>query len=256
MPRNHHLARIPVEMEYPDEILGNLINEVFSGEYESGHDGADLTILDIGANIGSFAVWAALRWPGSTIHCFEANPGTFPYLQRNTRGNPRIHCNHAAVFPGVERKMTFFSRFAGDGEAGLATYIGETFRRDLQGHRHEVDVADPAGLPKADIVKLDIEGGEGAVLAALDLSGTALVLCEFQNRRNRLQMQATLAKAGFVAVRDEAAPWDPILDYKDYNQDLKGDIYGHMFYARKGQTKLPHASNAANGAARATTAAG
>ena len=36
MPRSHHLARIPIEMEYPDVILGNLVNEVFSGEYESG----------------------------------------------------------------------------------------------------------------------------------------------------------------------------------------------------------------------------
>ena len=61
MPRNRHAASISVAMEYPDDILGNLVNEVFSGEYESGHDGAGLTILDIGANIGSFAVWAALR---------------------------------------------------------------------------------------------------------------------------------------------------------------------------------------------------
>ena len=46
------------------------------------------------------------------------------------------------------------------------------------------------------------------------------------------------AKAGFVAVRDDAAPWDPILDFRDYNQRLKGDIFGQMFYERRGQTKL------------------
>ena len=238
MPRNRHVAQISIAMEYPDDILGNLVNEVFSGEYESGHDGADLTILDIGANIGAFAIWAARRWPGSTIHCYEANPATFPYLQRNTQANPRIHCRHAAVFPGGRRTMTFFYRFAGDGEAGLAAYMGDTFRQGVAGVHHEVDVADPALLPRADIVKLDIEGGEAAVLGALDLSATALVLTEFQNRRNREQMQATLAKAGFVAVRDDAAPWDPILDFRDYNQSLKGDIYGHIFYERKGQTRL------------------
>ena len=225
-------------MEYPDDILGNLVNEVFSGEYESGHDGAGLTILDIGANIGSFAVWAALRWPGSTIHCYEANPGTFPYLQRNTRANPLIHCNHAAVFPGDEKTMSFFYRFDGDGEAGLAAYMDDTFRKGVAGHTYDVTVAAPRDLPKADIVKLDIEGGEAAVLAALDLTGTSLVLSEFQNGRNRIAMQETLAKAGFVAVRDEASPWDPILDFKDYNQDLKGDVYGHMYYERKGQTRL------------------
>jgi hypothetical protein len=62
------------------------------------------------------------------------------------------------------------------------------------------------------------------------LSGISLVLAEFQNRRNRAEMQQMLATAGFFAVRDEATPWDPLLGYyKDYNPDLKGDVYGHMF---------------------------
>lgn len=245
MPRNHHTAQIPVAMEYPDEILGNLVNEVFSGEYECGFDGSDLTILDVGANIGSFAVWASLRWPGSTIHCYEANPGTFPYLLANTRSNPRIHCTEAAVFPGGAARMRFVSKFDGDGEAGLAAYMDDTFRPGRPAEIREVDVVDPAALPRADIVKLDIEGGEGAVLAALDLSQTVLVLTEFQNRRNRLALQETLAAAGFVAVRDEAAPWDPILAYNDYNPNLAGDVYGHMFYARAGQTRLrPRSSGA------------
>lgn len=237
MVRARHTAHIPVEVEYP-EILRNLANDVLSGEYESGHDGSGLKILDIGANVGFFALWASLRWPGSEIHCYEANPGTFPYLQRNTRRNPLIHCTHAAVFPGPERTMKFFSRFPGDGEAGLTAYLYETFNANLAGDVHEVPVMKPADLPEADIVKLDIEGGEGAVLAALDLSGVSLVLAEFQNRRNRTEMQDTLAKAGFVPVRDEEAPWDPILGYRDYNQALHGDIFGHMFYERQGQTRL------------------
>ena len=142
------------------------------------------------------------------------------------------------MFPGTESKAEFFSRFAGDGEAGLLAYAGDTFRAGVLEATYEVDVIAPSALPKADIVKLDIEGGEGAVLAALDLSATSLVLGEFQNRRNRVDMQATLAKAGFIALRDEECPWDPILDYKDYRQDLKGDVYGLMFYERRGQTRL------------------
>jgi FkbM family methyltransferase len=228
-------------MEYPDDRLGDIVDYVFSGEYESGHDGSGLTILDIGANIGAFAVWASRRWPESTIHCYEANPETFPYLERNTAADPRIHCTHAAVYPGGERTMPFFYRFAGDGEAGLSAYMGETFRAGAEGRTCEVAVVSPAALPKADIVKLDIEGGEAAVLAALDLGGTALVLGEFQNRRNRVEMQAVLARAGFVAVRDDETPWDPILDFNDYSRSLEGDVYGHMFYERQGQKRLTRA---------------
>jgi len=237
MPSENLLAKIPVHVEFPD-AMRDAVTYVLSGEYESGHDGTGLTILDIGANVGSFALWASLRWPGSTIHCFEPNPGTFEYLKRNTATNPAIHCNNAAVFPGNEKKATFHSRFAGDGEAGLAAYSGDTFREGMPRDSYEVDVVSPTALPRGDIVKLDIEGGEATVLASLDLSGTSLVLGEFQNRRNRILMQATLEKAGFFAVSDEECPWDPILDYKDYRQDLKGDIYGHMFYERTGQTKL------------------
>ena len=237
MTRAHLLAKIPVGIEFP-EAMRDAVSYVLSGEYESGHDGSGLTILDIGANVGSFALWAALRWPGSAIHCYEPNPGTFAYLKRNTAANAAIHCTNAAVFPGGLVKAKFFSRFAGDGEAGLIAYAGDTFRKDVLDQAYEVDVVAPATLPKADIVKLDIEGGEAAVLATLDLAGTSLVLGEFQNRANRVAMQATLANAGFVALRDEECPWDPILDYKDYRQDLKGDIYGHMFYERVGQTRL------------------
>lgn len=237
MPRTNLLAKIPVTLDIP-EGMENGPTYVLSGEYESGHNGADLAVLDIGANIGAFALWATLRWPGSTIHCFEPNPGTFAYLKRNTAGNPRIHCHKAAIYPGGDKTATLHSRAAGDGEAGLAAYSGDTFRAGMERDSFEVDVVAPSALPKADIVKIDIEGGEATVLAALDLTGVSLVLGEFQNRRNREAMRATLEKAGFFAVSDEEAPWDPILDYKDYRQDLKGDVYGHMFYERKGQTKL------------------
>ena len=36
----------------------------------------------------------------------------------------------------------------------------------------------------------------------------------------------------------EECPWDPILDYMEYKRELIGDVYGRMFYARRGQTKL------------------
>jgi FkbM family methyltransferase len=232
-------ASIPLSIECPDAMRAP-VEYVLSGEYESNHDGTCLDILDVGANVGSFALWAMLRWPGSRISSFEPNPGTFEFLRRNTAGYPGIAITNAALFPGGQRRATFFSRYAGDGEAGLQAYAGDTFVAGAEGTTFEVDVVDPATLPSAEIVKLDIEGGEAAVLAALDLSRTVLVLAEFQNTKNRDAMRATLSASGFEAVLDEAAPWDPILDYRDYRQDLKGDFYGRMFYRRKGQTRLVH----------------
>ncbi len=238
MPHARLNARVPVDIEFPEQMR-HAVAYVLDGEYESGHDGNGLTILDIGANVGSFALWALRRWPGSVVHSYEANPDTFELLQRNTRDNSRIHSVNAAVFPSTETGTAkFFARYPGDGEAAMLEYAGDTFREGVAVATHVVNVVTPSALPRADVIKLDIEGGEAAVLGALDLAETSLVLAEFQNGRSRLQMQETLARAGFAAIRDEACPWDPILDYRDYRQDLKGDIYGHMFYERHGQSRL------------------
>ncbi len=238
MPHARLQAKVPVDIEFP-EPMRHAVTYVLNGEYESGHDGNGLTILDIGANVGSFALWALRRWPGSIVHSYEPNPDTFALLKRNIQGMDGIRGVNAAVFPTAHSgKAKFFARYAGDGEAALLDYASDTFRSEVVEATHNVDVVTPASLPRADIVKIDIEGGEAAVLGALDLSGTALVLAEFQNGRSRQQMQETLIGAGFFAIRDEACPWDPILDYKDYRQDLVGDVYGHMFYERRGQTRL------------------
>ncbi len=215
------------------------VRYVLEGEYESHCDGFGLDILDIGANVGAFALWADMRWRGSTIRCYEPNPGTFAYLERNIKGRPNISATNAAVYPGVGRREPFFSRYAGDGEAGLVSYARDTFRDQAVMSDFDVDVVAPSDLASADIVKLDVEGAEAAILAHLDLSKTSLVLAEFQNSRNRGEMQARLADS-FVAVLDEACRWDPILDYRDYREDLKGNVYGRMFYVRRGMTRLMH----------------
>jgi predicted RNA methylase len=78
-------AQVPVTMEVPDSVYGAVV-EVLTGEYEPGYFGEGLTILDIGANVGSFSLWANLRWPGSTIYAYEPHPGTCAMLKRNLAG--------------------------------------------------------------------------------------------------------------------------------------------------------------------------
>lgn len=236
MQTTSFISHIPLALDCPPPMAA-AVRYVLEGEYESHFDGTGLDILDIGANIGSFARWADMRWPNSTIRCFEPNPGTFAFLERNIAGRPNITATNAAIDPGTATTASFFARYDGDGEAGLVSYAGDTFRAGAIQGIFDVAVLSPKALVSADIVKLDVEGAEAAILKHLDLSRTELVLTEFQNRRNREAMQAILSE-NFVAVLDEACPWDPILDYRDYRQDLKGDVYGRMFYARPKLTRL------------------
>lgn len=236
----HYIARIPMSLVAPDAMYW-AIKDVLEGEYESGFDGVGLDILDIGANVGSFALWATARWPGSVVTSYEPHPGTFELLKRNTHLRRDIVPVNAALFPGVGKTATFVSRFAGDGESGLASYAGDTFVDGAMVERYEVAVVDPASLPSADVVKIDIEGGEGDVLDRIDLSKTSLVLLEYQNRKNRLQIEARL-RADFDVVDTLEYDWEPMLDQTCYRPDLAGDVYGRMFAARKGVTRMQRAA--------------
>jgi FkbM family methyltransferase len=243
MNRSRFVTHIPLALACPP-LMESAVRYVLEGEYESHLDGSKLDILDIGANIGSFARWAELRWPGSHIRCYEPNPGTFSFLERNIAGRPQITAVNAAVYPGTSGTEKFFARYDGDGEAGLVSYAADTFRASAMDRTFDVEVVSPETLASADIVKLDVEGAEAAILRHLDLSRTQLVLAEFQNHRNRSEMRAILNN-DFVPLLDEACPWDPILDYQDYRADLKGDVYGRMFYARAHLTTLTRRLEAA-----------
>lgn len=39
------------------------------------------TVLDVGGNVGLFAIAARQRFPDATIHCYEPNPALAPYLR-------------------------------------------------------------------------------------------------------------------------------------------------------------------------------
>jgi len=232
----HYIAHIPMSLTVPDAMHW-AIKDVLEGEYEAGFDGVGLDILDIGANVGSFALWATARWPGSVVTSYEPHPGTFELLRQNTHLRRDIVPVNAALFPGSSKTASFVSRFAGDGESGLASYAGDTFVAGAMVERYEVAVVDPASLPSADVVKIDIEGGEGDVLDQLDLSQTSLVLLEYQNRKNRDQLAARL-KADFELIDTVEHDWGPLLEQRCYRPDLAGDVYGRMFAARKGVTRM------------------
>ena len=232
----NYVARIPMSLAVPEQMHW-AIKDVLEGEYEAGYDGTGLDILDVGANVGSFALWATARWPGSNITSFEPHPGTFEFLKRNTHQRRDIKAVNAALFPGGLKTATFRSRFAGDGESGLQAYAHDTFNEDALVETYEVAVVDPASLPSPDIVKIDIEGGEGDVLDHIDLSMTSLVLLEYQNRKNKLQLAARLA-TDFELVSTLEYAWDPLLGQGCYRAELAGDVYGRMFAARKTMTRM------------------
>jgi FkbM family methyltransferase len=114
-------------------------------------------VLDLGANIGLFGVYALACWPAATITSVEPDPANLPLLARCVEVNDgangwRVIAACAASRPGT---VAFSgSRFA---DSALAL-DGEI----VTAHVAAVDALEL--LAQADFAKIDIEGGEWDVL--------------------------------------------------------------------------------------------
>jgi FkbM family methyltransferase len=123
------------------------------------HLGRVVQILDLGANVGLFGAFAATRWPGSEILAFEPDPT-----------NAVLH-HRVIEMNGLQARWRLRRAAAGT-EAGEASFVaGEIALSHLAGAGEvagaiEVSVEDVMPhLAGADLLKMDIEGGEWAILS-------------------------------------------------------------------------------------------
>lgn len=136
------------------------------------------TIVDAGANIGMFSVWAGRRLPESRILAVEPSPETFAKLQFNVRLN-----NMESRVNSVQLALA-----AQSGERSMS--VGpESQRRRLiaadtaTGSEKSVpvpavslaDLLDRFNLERIDLLKMDIEGSEWEVLHSTPLSVLRLI---------------------------------------------------------------------------------
>jgi FkbM family methyltransferase len=205
------------------------VKSVLNGEYESGYFGEGLKILDIGANVGSFAIWANLRWPNSTIYSYEPHPGTFNFLLENVRKLNNVSCHNIAVYPSDRQTEPFWSRFPGDGQAGIAAVLREIGDKLSDKDIIEVPVLHPRDLPVADVVKLDVEGAEADIICAMDTSRTSLILLEYHSIKIRSRIKEFLANKFTLAFEDYER-WE--------NSAVEEDCSGRMFFVNKHHNRL------------------
>ena len=133
--------------EPPDEVTERL--------------GEVVSILDLGANIGLFGAFAATRWPRARIAAYEPDPANAESLARTISAN------------GLAGRWTLLRAAAGssDGEVSFAGGLG-VGSHVVQGDRGpspgtiKVALRDVlAQVAEADLVKMDIEGGEWPILS-------------------------------------------------------------------------------------------
>jgi FkbM family methyltransferase len=174
-----------MKLEYP-ATMGSHVQKVLGGEYNIPYRHSAPVILDIGANVGSFAAWALKRWPGCHVHCYESLPDNFALLTRNLgqfAGSSVSLNNFAVGDPSLTRL------YLGRNNCGEASFydIGEQSTVCV-----EVETRAPDVLPKAQIVKIDTEGSEVEILTRMTSLDFDAVMLEYHSEANRRKVEELL----------------------------------------------------------------
>ncbi len=129
-------------------------------------------VVDVGANVGAFALAAAEQVDGDlTLHCFEPAAPTFEVLRENFRAHPLLqrarHTLHCAALTrpdqaGAERDFYFFKRFPTDSTYDLVGKRLE-FERFFAGHAARLE----REMSVVPVIGRALGGGARAVIERL-----------------------------------------------------------------------------------------
>jgi FkbM family methyltransferase len=166
-------------------------------------------ILDCGANIGLASLFYKRRYPAARITAFEADPAIAALLAHNVRANGAADVEVVAAAVWTE---TGEISFRADGaDAGAVASVGGT-REGAAVRVPAVRLADWLARERIDLLKLDIEGAEVAVLAdcagALDnVNAILLEVHEFDpDRRICPELLQLLGRCGFAYAVTHVTP--------------------------------------------------
>ena len=159
--------------------------EVFQGQYDIPNCEPD-TIIDIGANVGLFAIWAKEKWPCAKVLCYEPHPETFKYLENNATFAMRF--NNAI---GDCRIITLF-----DSTNRLCSSQYDLGHQFPDKPRINIMVQEPAYLVKPEgdcLMKIDAEGAEAYICENLAWTPKWLV-CECHSQTLFERVRKALGK--------------------------------------------------------------
>jgi FkbM family methyltransferase len=151
------------------------------------------TIVDVGANVGAATVYFALQFPGANICAFEPSPECFALLTANTRDLLQVRCFNVGLYD--RDGQTLLHRGKDD---AVASSIGHSREQSAEGQLIELKAAHEAltaaGLLAIDILKLDTEGCEVAILRSLTprFGQIGIIYVEFHSERDRLEIDRLL----------------------------------------------------------------
>ena len=141
---------------YADIVLNQINQDRFYDQIFDGEE--NLTVLDIGGNIGLFSLYAQDRC--KNIYPIEPTPSHFHILKELTKGYSNIHPLNYAVSNRDER-IDFYINEENTTMNSLANKYGAKVEVEAKTIRR---IIDDLNLTHVDFIKCDIEGSEMVAL--------------------------------------------------------------------------------------------
>jgi FkbM family methyltransferase len=174
-------------------------------------------ILDCGGNVGLASLFFKRRFPAARITAYEADPALFAILKANLAANHAadVETVHAALWTANGR-VTFQAEGSDSGMIGTLSGAVTGTSVDVPSLRLRDIIAGEVNN-RIDLLKLDIEGAEDAVLADCEpvlarVGAIVMDLHEFApTDRQAPRVLELLARNGFTYTVDEFVPqpWRP-----------------------------------------------
>ena len=168
-------------MIIPNNMISH-VGKIFSGEYAIGKID-NPHIIDIGANVGGFAVWAHEYFTNPKIDCYEPIKANYELLRQNIEGTD-IACRNIAIGKDDGERMMYYG-LHNCGEASM--FKGEEQRAEGE----MVKIMSAKHLPRCDIMKIDTEGAEIEILENL-VNFPSVFLIEYHSAYNRRRIDQLL----------------------------------------------------------------
>jgi FkbM family methyltransferase len=166
-------------------------------------------VIDLGANMGLFAVWAARN--GASVLAVEAQEGFAPEIRRLAAYNQvssQVHVE-IAVAGGAGTPGSARGDVADDHIWAITSHGG----RERPADRSIPDLMAEHGIERVGLMKMDIEGGEFAVLADAEdltwLTGVDQLAVELHGQHgDTAALIGRLYEQGFTGeIRDNAGAY-------------------------------------------------
>ncbi|HYJ00116.1 MAG TPA: FkbM family methyltransferase [Thermoleophilaceae bacterium] len=191
-----------VRMAGPNpRVVAHTAVDVAAGEYVAPGFEIEVgdRVVDCGANVGAFAVWAAKA--GATVEAYEPHPETFEWLRRNTAGLT-VRCVQAAVVAAPPPEGAV--RLKVDSHADTQHTLGGSSSGGRSIEVPAVSLADAIG-EGCDLLKIDTEGAEFDLLGATPdraLRRARRIACEVHDwHGDPAELERRLGDLGYVVRR-------------------------------------------------------